>query len=71
MHDGRFSSLEEVIDFYDHGMHKVNNLDPVMSLPAKNNGLQLNAIEKKQLIAFLKTFTDSTFISSPKYANPY
>ncbi len=70
MHDGRFSSLEEVIDFYDQGMHKVSNLDPVMSLPAKKNGLQLTMAEKQQLIAFLKTFTDSTFISSPKYGNP-
>jgi cytochrome c peroxidase len=70
MHDGRFTTLEEVIDFYDHGMHKVNNLDPVMSLPAKKGGLHLTALEKQQLIAFLKTLTDSTFISSPKYGNP-
>lgn len=71
MHDGRFSSLEEVIDFYDQGMYKVSNLDPVMSLPAKKNGLHLTDLEKKQLIAFLKTLTDSTFISSSKYGNPH
>lgn len=71
MHDGRFSSLEEVIDFYDHGMHKVSNLDPIMTKPAKANGLQLNNFEKSQLIAFLKTLTDSTFITDPKLSNPH
>ena len=71
MHDGRFASLAEVIEFYDHGMHKTGNLDPVMSLPAKVNGLHLTDVEKQQLIAFLHTLTDSTFITNPSYGNPY
>lgn len=71
MHDGRFSTLEEVIDFYDHGMHKVSNLDPIMAVPIKNNGLKLNNYEKAQLIAFLNTFTDSTFITDPKFSSPF
>jgi cytochrome c peroxidase len=70
MHDGRFTSLAEVIDFYDHGMHKVANLDPIMALPAKEYGLQLEPYEKIQLIAFLQTLTDSTFISDPDFSAP-
>jgi cytochrome c peroxidase len=70
MHDGRFSTLEEVINFYDHGMHKVSNLDPIMALPQKTNGLQLEPYEKAQLIAFLKTFTDSTFITDTTFSDP-
>lgn len=70
MHDGRFTTLEQVIDFYDHGMHKVNNLDPIMALPIKATGLHLSDIDKMQLIAFLSTLTDSTFISNPGLSNP-
>ncbi len=70
MHDGRFNSLEEVIDFYDHGVHKVFNVDPIMTKAGKENGLQLTADEKRQLVAFLKTFTDSVFITNPELSNP-
>jgi len=71
MHDGRFTTLDEVIDFYDHEMYKVNNLDPIMSLPQKAQGLHLNSLQKSQLIAFLKTLTDSTFITNPDFSNPH
>lgn len=70
MHDGRFSTLEEVIDFYDHGVHKVNTLDPIMTKPGKENGLKLTALEKAQLVAFLNTFTDSSFIFNSRFSNP-
>jgi cytochrome c peroxidase len=70
MHDGRFTTLEEVIDFCDHGMHKVGNLDPIMALPAKADGLHLSDIDKRQLIAFLNTLTDSVFITNPDFADP-
>jgi cytochrome c peroxidase len=70
MHDGRFTTMEDVIDFYDHGMHKVNNLDPIMALPVKASGLHLSTDEKRQLIAFLNTLTDSTFVSDTKFTAP-
>ena len=70
MHDGRFTTLEQVIDFYDHGMHKVNNLDPVMSKAYKADGLHLSSEEKSQLISFLKTLTDSSFITDASLGNP-
>lgn len=63
MHDGRFRTLEEVVDFYNSGVRHVDNLDPIMTKPGKENGLQLEEWEKRQLVAFLQTFTDSTFLN--------
>lgn len=63
MHDGRFKSLEEVIEFYNTGVHRVDNLDPIMTKPGKEYGLQLSAEDKQHLLAFLRTLTDSTFIN--------
>jgi cytochrome c peroxidase len=70
MHDGRYATLEEVIDFYDHGVKRVSNLDPIMTKPGKENGLQLTSEEKEQLVAFLHTLTDSTFLQNSAYAHP-
>ncbi|MCD6063782.1 MAG: cytochrome c peroxidase [Flavipsychrobacter sp.] len=70
MHDGRFTSLEEVVEFYNSGVRRVSTLDPVMTKPGKENGLRLSDVERKQLVAFLKTFTDSTFITNPALGRP-
>lgn len=66
MHDGRFKSLGEVIDFYDSGVHMRSvNVDPIMKTPAKlNGGLHLSPEEKSELIAFLNTLTDTTMTNS-------
>ena len=70
MHDGRFRTLEEVIEFYNSGVRKVANLDPIMTKAGKENGLQLSELEKHQLVAFLQTFTDATFTSDTSLSNP-
>lgn len=68
MHDGRFTSLEQVVDFYDHQVHRgIPNIDPVMLKPGKETGLHLTDLEKQQLIAFLRTLTDSVMISNPAF----
>jgi len=68
MHDGRFKTLMEVINFYDHGVHTgVKNIDPAMIKPAKIDGLKLTEIEKEQLLAFLHTLTDSVMINNPDF----
>ena len=60
MHDGRFESLEEVIDHYDHGVVYSPTLDANLAKhPAE--GLGLSEEEKAALLAFLKTLTDSDF----------
>jgi len=63
MHDGRYGTIEDVIEFYNTGVRKVSNLDPIMTKPGKENGLKLTGEDKYSLIEFLKTLTDETFIS--------
>lgn len=71
MHDGRFGTLEEVIDFYDHGVQRSPTVDPIMTKPGKEYGLRLTAAEKAALVAFLKTLTDASFLSDPRLSNPF
>jgi cytochrome c peroxidase len=70
MHDGRFETLEEVLDFYSEGVQTSINIDSKMGL-AHQGGVRLTAEEKKQIIAFLKTLTDSTFIANTAFSNPF
>lgn len=70
MHDGRFSTLEEVIDFYSEGVKNSPTIDPLMKYVEKG-GVQLNEKEKSDLLAFLMTLTDSTFVNNPAYSNPF
>jgi cytochrome c peroxidase len=67
MHDGRISTLDSVIEFYDHGYHRNKNLDVNMALLPKN---RLTPTEKRQIVAFLKTLTDKDLVSNPAYSEP-
>jgi cytochrome c peroxidase len=70
MHDGRFKTLEEVLDFYSEDVKTCVNIDSKMEF-AHEGGAHLSTKEKKAIIAFLKTFTDSTFISDPAFSDPF
>ena len=61
MHDGRFLTLEEVVEHYNSGVKHTVTLDPIMTKPSKIYGLGLTLTEKQDLVAFLKTLTDTTF----------
>ena len=61
MHDGRFASLEEVIEHYNSGGNFSSTIDPLMK--KLGVGLQLTNQEKQDLIAFLKTLSDDNFIN--------
>ena len=61
MHDGRFSSLDEVIEHYNSGGNYSSTVDPLMK--KLGIGLQLNNQEKQDLVAFLETLSDEKFIS--------
>ena len=63
MHDGRFKSLEEVIDHYSSGVQRSPTLDPNLS-KHPTEGMQLSRTDKKALVAFLKTLTDTNLPSS-------
>ncbi len=70
MHDGRFNTLEEVIDHYDHGIKISPSLDPAL-LYTTNTGLRLTSQDKADLIAFLKTFTDHSLATDERYSDPF
>ena len=61
MHDGRFKTLEEVVDHYD--LHKIRsaNLDPNLAKHSRD-GMGLTAEDKKAIVAFLKTLTDPKYV---------
>jgi cytochrome c peroxidase len=70
MHDGRFKSLEEVVEHYNSGVKYSPQLDPLMTKPGKEYGLNLSPEEKEALVAFLKTLTDERFIANQALARP-
>jgi cytochrome c peroxidase len=65
MHDGRFATLSDVIDHYSSGGKKHPNKD------VRIQPLNLTASEKAALLAFLDTLTDPTFLSDPKFSDPF
>ncbi len=79
MHDGRFKTLEEVIDHYSDNVQFNTNLDWNLqdnsSSLGNGNGkakkLNLSPSDKKALVAFLKTLTDKDFITNPKFSDPF
>jgi cytochrome c peroxidase len=93
MHDGRFQTLEEVVEFYNSGMSNHPQLS-FMLRKNTNGGFfffgedpmdeELNAAtgiiplrmhmtneEKKALVAFMKTFTDETFLTNERFSDPF
>lgn len=72
MHDGRFSSLEEVVEHYNSGIQSHPTLSPALT-DANNNPVRLNFTddEKAALVAFLKTLTDPGIANEEKWSNPF
>lgn len=60
MHDGRFATLGDVIEHYDHGATRTATLDPNLA-KHPTDGLKLSAEDKRALVAFLQTLTDERF----------
>lgn len=70
MHDGRFATLDEVIDHYAHGVKESSTIDEIMQYNI-DPGLLLNDQDKSDLIAFLKTLTDETYLTNAEYTSPF
>lgn len=62
MHDGRFQTLEQVLNHYAGGVQDVPELDPALRVNGKP-GVPLTDPEKKQIAAFLRTLTDFDYVS--------
>jgi cytochrome c peroxidase len=77
MHDGRFNTLEQVLDHYDSGIKYSSTLSPLI-VEADNRGavaaggisLHLTAGEKAAIIAFLHTLTDRDFVTAERFSDP-
>ena len=65
MHDGRFATLEEVVDHYNSGGHFAENVDPLIQ------PLGLSEKEKADIVAFLRTFTDTSFMKNSYITSPF
>jgi cytochrome c peroxidase len=70
MHDGRFKTLEEVVDHYNTGLVPSSYLDPALE-NTRGTGLMLDAQKKVDLINFLKTLTDESLRTNKAYATPF
>jgi cytochrome c peroxidase len=72
MHDGRFRTLESVIDHYSSGVKPHPNLSPELrdehGKPAR---LNLSQADKAALAAFLETLTDASLLADPRFADPF
>ena len=71
MHDGRFATLEEVIEHYNTGVRTSSTLDELMFHNIEPGGLQLTAQDKADLVLFLKTLTDENFRTDNRFSDPF
>lgn len=72
MHDGRFTTLRQVVDFYNTGVNAGPDLDNRLRNPdGSPHRLNLSSVQVDAIVAFLNTLTDQVFITDPKFASPF
>jgi cytochrome c peroxidase len=71
MHDGRYASLEEVVDHYSSNIQIHENLDDKFLEGGQVKLLNLDDQDKAALIAFLKTLTDNAFVEAERFSDPF
>jgi cytochrome c peroxidase len=64
-HDGRFTTITDVLNHYKNGVMQSPTLDPLLK-----NGISLTDNDKYYLIAFLGTLTDTAFINDKRFSEP-
>jgi cytochrome c peroxidase len=70
MHDGRFVSLDEVLNHYAGGMQHSGTIDPVFVREDNKLGISLSPDDRSAIKAFLQTLNDSAFVRNPAFAEP-
>jgi cytochrome c peroxidase len=74
MHDGRFKTLQEVLDHYNEHIQPSRSLSLFLQGRSNEPGgksLRLTKQEKEDIVRFLEMLTDSTFITDPRFSDPY
>lgn len=76
MHDGRFTTLQQVLDHYANDQSGKNTiydsptLDPLLNIAGQKKGINLTGSEKQSIIAFLNTLNDDDFIKDKRFSDP-
>lgn len=72
MHDGRFATLEQVVEHYNSGIKAHPNLSGILK-DANGNPVRLNfsTAQKNALVAFMKTLTDNSLATEARWSNPF
>lgn len=68
MHDGKFKTLEAVLEHYATGAKDSPTLDPLLRQPDGTLGILLTTTEKSKIVAFLKTLTDEDFLRDKRFS---
>ena len=71
MHDGRFATLEEVVEHYNTGVRPSSTVEDVLFHSLEPGGLQLTSQEKSDIVAFLMTLTDISFTEKEEFSSPF
>ena len=71
MHDGRFATLAEVVEFYDHGIQQGPALDPRLQQRSAPQRLNLSAADRAALVAFLLTLNDPALTTDARFSDPF
>jgi cytochrome c peroxidase len=72
MHDGRFETLEDVIEHYSSGIENHPNLDArLLDANGQAKNMNISEHEKKAIVAFLHTLSDESVLTDPKFSNPF
>lgn len=70
MHDGRFKTLQEVVEFYNSGTQNAASVSPFISKHFAAGGLNLTPQDKIDLISFLVSLSDTAFVLNPEFSKP-
>jgi len=74
MHDGRFRTIDEVVDHYSEGVLPHDNVALAIDeeeTDGSASGIHLSSFQKRALVAFLRTLTDEPFINDPRFSDPF
>jgi len=70
MHDGRFATIDQVLDHYNSGGHASSTVDPFMKFTDPEMQLGLDPTKRQQIITFLNSLTDDEFLTNPAFTDP-
>jgi cytochrome c peroxidase len=71
MHDGRFGDLLQVIEHYDSGVQDGPAVDGLLRQPGGMLRLGLSDDDKRALVAFLGTLTDTRLVDDARFSSPF